>query len=155
MHLVQTIDRKGARAVDSIQLMRWWMMQELIANATVEQSLLRWRRLMEGRSQSVPSKSRRQSRAGCCVRAVVVHVMVDDVSSVVVAFFVGLAGEARVKRGRSWTWGGWSAEKTVTESSVIFYGRSRKIKDSWLRAEHLWTRQEDPLLQKNWFKKST
>ena len=52
-----------------------------IIAATVDQSSMRLRGLTERRSRSMSAKSRRLFQVGCCVRAVVVVVMVDVSSS--------------------------------------------------------------------------
>ena len=52
-----------------------------IIAATVDQLSMRLRGLTERRSRSMSAKSRRLFQVGCCVRAVVVIVMVDVSSS--------------------------------------------------------------------------
>eukprot|EP00956_Cyclotella_meneghiniana_P040038 scaffold185254_cov26-Cyclotella_meneghiniana.AAC.1 len=73
----------------------------LITNATTRQSTVRWRRSMARGARSVSVRSQELSQAGCCVRAVVVFVMVDVSSVVVLCFFFGSRrGRGRESRGK-------------------------------------------------------
>eukprot|EP00956_Cyclotella_meneghiniana_P036172 scaffold122531_cov36-Cyclotella_meneghiniana.AAC.1 len=59
----------------------------LITNATTQQSTVWWRRTMARGARIVSVRSQELSQAGCCMRAIVVFVMVDVSSVVVLCFF--------------------------------------------------------------------
>eukprot|EP00956_Cyclotella_meneghiniana_P032025 scaffold86121_cov36-Cyclotella_meneghiniana.AAC.1 len=89
------------RSVDSAVSMM--CRDSLITNATTRQSTVRWRRSMTRGARSVSVRSQELSQAGCCVRAVVVFVMVDVSSVFVLCFFFGCRGRGRESRGKGET----------------------------------------------------
>ena len=76
----------------SIRLRRCVTNNTAITIDTMQQSIVRRRRLMERCLRSVSMPAQRLSQAGCCVRAVVDGVMVD-VLSVVGRRFFSVVGE--------------------------------------------------------------
>ena len=129
-------------------LLHRWAKNSFVVKATVDQSSLRQRRLIERHLRSMSTKSRRLSHAGWWLRAVVVGIMVDVWCRRV---FVGLGG-----------WGMRGARRGQRECEDMRRLNCGEECDTNLLGyftedwrfltprgtHHLWAKRASPLLQK-------